>query len=175
MKVRIQGIVIEHKINVQHNDVLALECDLNKLVKYAVISTMQNERADVPCVVNVLISDNAGIRRYNKNFRGIDKATDVLSFPMQVFQKPGWGGCPEPEFDEDSGELPLGDIVISMEKVEEQSVEYNNSIEYETAYLTVHSTLHLLGYDHDNEASEKVMHKKCENIMREMGFDTDDK
>jgi len=136
----------------------------------SVRKTLGSEAVDMPCVVNVLITDDAGIRRYNRTFRQIDKTTDVLSFPMQVFSQAGWGNCEEIEIDESTGSLPLGDILLSSESVRRQAFEYGNSIEHETVYLTVHSTLHLLGYDHDTGVSEKIMHEKNEQIIQETGI-----
>jgi len=127
--------------------------------------TLSYEHVDVPCVVSVLITDDEGIRAYNYEYRGIDKATDVLSFPMQEFRYAGWKGISNPEFDESTGELTLGDIVISMETVKRQAKEYGNTIEHETVYMIVHSTLHLLGYDHADKRSEKIMHDKSKSII----------
>jgi len=166
---------MKHNINIQHSGKHTAGEIFTKIIKQAVSSALQFETVDLPCAVNVLIGNDKVIRKYNRDYRGIDKVTDVLSFPMQIFQKPGWGGCQSPEFDEDTGELPLGDIVISMERAEEQAAEYGNTPEYETVYLIIHSTLHLLGYDHENKINEKAMHIKCEKVMQEMGFKTDDK
>jgi len=166
---------MKHNINLQYSSKQKTGDIFMKVIRQAVSSALQSETVDIPCVINVLIGNDKVIRKYNLDYRGIDKVTDVLSFPMQIFQKAGWGGCLTPEFDEDTGELPLGDIVISMERAEEQAAEYGNTPEYETAYLIIHSTLHLLGYDHNNEINEKAMHIKCEKVMQEMGFKTDDK
>jgi len=137
-------------------------------IERAVKKTLAAENVDMVCAVNVLVTGDEGIRDYNRDFRGIDEATDVISFPMQIFKTAGWEGLSDPEFDEDTGDLPLGDIVISSESVKSQAVEYGNTIDHEASYLIIHSTLHLLGYDHDNEVSEKVMHEKCENILYEL-------
>ena len=164
-----------HKICVHYDENLKYDHSNDSIISNAVTKTLCSEVVDAVCVVNVLITDDEGIREYNREYRKIDKATDVLSFPMQVFLQPGWGGLCEPEFDEDTGDLPLGDIVISLESVERQAAEYGNNIEYETAYLIIHSSLHLLGYDHDDEYNEKIMHDKNEAIIQEMGFKINDK
>ena len=164
-----------HKIYIQYSNENQQHIDYVNLVEQAVNKTLFMETADITCVINILITNNEGIHRYNRDYRGVDSITDVLSFPMQTFQHAGWGGCSHFEFDEDSGELPIGDIVISLERVKEQAVEYSNTVEYEIVYLVIHSTLHLLGYDHDNEDNEKVMHDKCKIVIRETGFNTDDK
>ena len=164
----------EHKIIVQYDENINQEHSYNTIIHQAIIKTLHSEAVDMPCVVNVLITDDEGIREYNHEYRKIDEATDVLSFPMQTFLQTGWYGLSEPEFDEDTCDLLLGDIVISSESVERQAAEYGNTIEYETAYLIIHSSLHLLGYDHADETSEKLMHNKNEKIIQEMGFNIND-
>jgi len=144
------------------------------IIEQAVNDTLAVEAVDMHCVVNVLMTDDEGISEYNQKYRDIDKATDVLSFPMQTFQQEGWSGICEPELDEDTGDIPLGDIVISIQSVERQAKEYNNQIEYELAYLIIHSTLHLLGYDHSNDINENAMHKKNKKIIQCMGFGVND-
>jgi len=149
------------------------ECEA--IIRRTVIAFLQSEALDVSCTVSVLVTDDDGIREYNSKYRGIDKATDVLSFPMQTFLKAGWCEHEKLDFDKETGMLPLGDIVISTNSVKKQAAEYENTVEYETSYLIIHSMLHLLGYDHDNEENEKIMHKKNKELMLEMGFTTDDK
>ena len=158
------------QIHVQYDDNLKHDSSFNTVVSNAIIKTLASEAVDIPCVVNVLITDDEGIREYNREYRTIDKATDVLSFPMQVFLQAGWKGLSGPELNEDTGDLPLGDIVISFESVERQAAEYGSTIEYEMAYLIIHSSLHLLGYDHDDEGNEKIMHGKAKKIIQEMDF-----
>jgi len=158
-----------HKIHVVYRgDESEVACE--DLLSKAVIATLQNEGVDMPCVVSVLVTDDDGIRVYNRDHRNIDKATDVLSFPMQEFVHSGWSGLSSAQIDEDTGDLPLGDMIISTQSVQRQAEEYGNSIEYETAYLTIHSTLHLLGYEHGTEISESIMHEKNKSIINEMGF-----
>ena len=131
-------------------------------------ATLQSEGVDTISVVNVLVTNDLGIRKYNRIYRQKDKSTDVLSFPMQVFKHPGWENIKKAEYDETTGELPLGDIIISLEAVKKQAAEYGNTVDYETAYLIIHSTLHLLGYDHTDKKSEKTMHAKAKQILYEM-------
>jgi len=161
---------IKHKITTKHSGGEAPERIYRSLVRQAVLMTLQSENVDDLCVVNVLITNDDGIRKYNLKYRDIDKETDVLSFPMQTFKQPGWSGLDSAELDEDTGELPLGDIVISSETVKRHASEYGNTIEHETTYMIIHSTLHLLGYSHENESNERTMHNKKKQLMREMGY-----
>jgi len=138
--------------------------------KEAVTETLNIEQIDITCNINVLMTNDEGIREYNRMYRGIDKPTDVLSFPMQDFTCPGTEGLINAEFDEDTGELLLGDVVISMESVKRQAIEYKNSVDHELTYMTVHSVLHLMGYDHDNTENEKLMHGKTEDVLKMMGY-----
>jgi len=166
--------VILHKVNVQLSSDIAPEYLQACIIERAVNDTLASEAVDILCVVNVLLTDDEGIRMYNREFRKTDKATDVLSFPMQTFSYEGWNGLTDAEIDEDTGDLPLGDIILSMESLERQAEEYNNHIDYELAYLTIHSTLHLLGYDHTDGISEKTMHKKNKSIINDIGFGVND-
>jgi len=163
-----------HIINIISDKYTQTCIAFKNVIENAVSNTLSFEKVNISCTVNINISDDKEIREYNQKYRGIDKATDVLSFPMQVFNEAGWDNIDGPEPDKDTGELPLGDIIISMETVKRQAVEYNNKEEYEAAYLLIHSTLHLLGYDHDNAEKEKIMHKKGKAIMTEMGFTDND-
>jgi len=172
--VTINKDIIKHKINIQHNEDIILSDSGSDMIRQAIQATLQREAVDMLCVVNVLASNDEMIREYNREYRHIDKATDVLSFPMQTFLQAGWSGLIDKEVDEDTGDLPLGDIIFSIETAKKQAEEYGNSVEYEIAYLMIHSTLHLLGYDHKDENSEKVMHKKNKSIIQEMGFTNND-
>ena len=160
---------IKHKVYLHYGGGYMRLYTVRGHVQDAVRAALHSEGVDKPCVINVLVTNDKGIRCYNRDYRNIDSATDVLSFPMQVFSHAGWIGLENAEFDEGTGLLPLGDIVISSETVKRQSEEYKNNIFYEWDYLTIHSTLHLLGYDHDNETNEKIMHDKAESIMRKLG------
>ncbi len=118
--------------------------------------------------VSLLLTMNTQIKEMNKEFRGIEKPTDVLSFPMIEYQNPGeFDFLEEREdcFDPESGELSLGDIVISKEKVLAQAKEYGHSILREYAFLIVHSILHLTGYDHMEPEERRVMEAKQDEIM----------
>ena len=120
--------------------------------------------------VNLLITDNEGIREYNASMRDIDKPTDVLSFPGLFFEEPSAFFIPEEEMADytnpESGMIILGDIIISADKVLSQAEEYGHSVKREFAFLVAHSMYHLCGYDHMTEEEAAVMEKKQEEILR---------
>ena len=118
------------------------------------------------CEVNVLLTDNDSIHEINNQQRNIDRATDVLSFPLIDYSR-----CDN--FDLTTGELLLGDIVISIDKVYEQAAEYNHSKTRELAFLVAHSMLHLSGYDHMEEDERKVMEDMQEKILTTKGYTRD--
>lgn len=119
--------------------------------------------------ISVTFTDNENIRKLNKLHRNIDKETDVLSFPILEFDEEG--NVIDSEFDFDEDEVVLGDIVISLEKAQEQAKSYGHSLIREVAFLTAHSMLHLMGYDHMEEDEEKVMFKKQEEILSYLGIE----
>ena len=131
--------------------------EYRKLIKAAVLLTLRHERAELHCVVNVLITDDAGIRRFNREYRDKDCATDVLSFTMQEFLHPGWDGIADIDIDLVTGFVPLGDIIVSVETISRQADEFGHSVMREAALMVVHSALHLLGYDHYDDESEQEM------------------
>lgn len=140
---------------------------LEILVTQVVDKVLDFEGCEEEYEVSISFVNNEEIRSLNMTYRGIDKATDVLSFPMLDFT--------EEEEEDDSDEyideeLALGDIVISMEKTLEQSKEYGHSFNRELAFLLVHGMLHLLGYDHEVEASEGEIFEKQEKILEEMNL-----
>lgn len=127
--------------------------------------------------VNVLVTDNAGIREYNRQYRSIDSETDVLSFPNLDFERAGEFIIPEEReadyFDMDSGELVLGDIILSVDRIREQAESYGHSLRREFAFLVAHSMLHLCGYDHMEEAEAEAMEHKQEAVLSELGITRD--
>lgn len=131
---------------------------------------LKEEEVFVDCEISMLFVDNEEIREINNETRGIDRATDVLSFPMLDYQdkKVFKEVYKDKNFDitfMDGEELVLGDIVLSLERALEQSKEYNHSFEREACYLVVHSVLHLLGYDHMEEDDKRIMRKREEEIL----------
>jgi probable rRNA maturation factor len=137
--------------------------ELRCLVKAAVYSALAYEDFQCSAEISVTFTDNEGIREKNREFRGIDSATDVLSFPMYDIKN---GDTPD-EF----SPCELGDIVLSLERAAEQATEFGHSYERECAFLTVHSVLHLLGYDHVNGGIESVrMREKEETVLTKLGL-----
>ena len=137
-----------------------------ELLKNCIETALTEEGVDVPCEVDVLITDDEGIHQINLEQREVDRPTDVLSFPMFYFRpgKPPKGDALD--VDPETGLLPLGDMVISYERAQAQAEEYGHSVQRELGYLAVHSVLHLLGYDHMDEGEEKrQMREREEAIM----------
>ena len=146
-------------------DKLPVTYALKMLIRRAVVETLAYEQYRNDVEVSVTFTDNDGIRALNQKFRGIDKETDVLSFPL--FDYDGSEG--EPPIDE--LENALGDIVLSLEKAKAQAEEFGHSFEREAAFLTVHSMLHLLGYDHvTSEEDDREMRRRQHEIMDRMGL-----
>lgn len=146
-------------------DKLPITYKLKMLIREAVEATLDFEDYRNICEVSVTFTDNEGIRELNGKFRQIDRPTDVLSFPLFDFE----GNSDEPPVDEMMN--MLGDIVISLERAKEQADEYGHSFEREVAFLTVHSMLHLLGYDHETgEEDDKNMRARQSEIMDIMGL-----
>ena len=147
-------------------DKLPVTYNLKMLIREAVETTLDFEDFGNACEVSVTFTDNEGIHELNKKFRGVDKPTDVLSFPLFDYD----GVSEEPPVDEILNNL--GDIVISLEKAKEQAAEYGHSFKRETAFLCVHSMLHLLGYDHEkSEEEDRDMRARQTEIMRIMGLE----
>ena len=136
---------------------------LRILIRRACNAVLEYEHFDDPAEISVTFVDNNRIHELNKEYRDKDSATDVLSFPL--------GENGEYDIDEDNGCKLLGDIVISMERAMEQAELYGHSLQREVAYLTVHSMLHLLGYDHEAGGLEAVrMREKEEAVLIQLGL-----
>ena len=139
---------------------------LRQLISRAANETVQYEKVPYFTSVNVTLCTDRRIHALNLRFRGIDRSTDVLSFPLLEE-----GALGPDELDRSTGRLPLGDIVISLPHAYAQAEQYGHSFERETAFLTVHSMLHLLGYDHETgEEDEKDMFDRQEKILARMGL-----
>ena len=135
--------MFRHEINISGNGYEEYYSDMTA----AALAVLEHEKIKCTCEINIEFTDNESIRKVNKNCRAVDEVTDVLSFQMG-------------EINPESGVFMLGDILISGERAKEQSIEINQSLKKELMFLTVHSMLHLLGYEHE-------ISKECELIMRQ--------
>ena len=158
-----QIIVSREKRGLGHREAAA---EIKKAVKMALAA----EGITEPCLVSVCLTDDEGIRGVNREFRAIDRATDVLSFPFNELTPGAFdaAGC---ERDMESGSILLRDMMISLERCAAQGEEFGHGFEREIQYLTVHSILHLLGYDHVDEGEKKRQMREREKMI--MG-DTDE-
>ena len=144
------------KINMSFSSQTLLKPVVSSVISKAVCATLAQEGISVPCEINVLVTDDKGIRAVNLASRNLDKATDVLSFPMFNLE----AGNPPEEWQEyldvETGLCPLGDMCISLERAKTQAKAFGHSLRREIGYLTIHSVLHLLGYDHLDEGPQKA-------------------
>ena len=137
------------------------------LLRRAIRTALSCEGVTLPCEVDVLVTDDRGIRKLNRLQRGVDRPTDVLSFPALELQ----AGAPPTAADAEAGTglIPLGDVAISYERAAAQAKEYGHAKSRELAYLVTHSVLHLLGYDHMDEGAQKaLMRAHEERVMTEL-------
>ena len=144
-----------------------------EIIETVINEALEQEECPYECEVNILLTDDASIREINREQRGIDRSTDVLSFPMIDFERPtDYDGFDERYelFDPESGELLLGDIVISLDRMAAQAAEYGHSRTRELAFLTAHSMLHLLGYDHMVDAERLDMEERQRRILNACGY-----
>jgi probable rRNA maturation factor len=163
-------------LNIEYETNIKLELDYRAIITKVVEKAMDTEECPYESELNVILTDNQGIKEINNNYRDIDAPTDVLSFPMIDYDKPADFSKIEAEeeysnldyFNPETGELILGDIIISVEKVMEQAREYGHSEERELAFLTAHSMMHLFGYDHMEEEERIVMEKRQEKVLEDL-------
>ena len=154
-----------NKINITYDIFTIKQPLVTAIIRRCIQSTLDAEGIDVDCEINVLVTNDRGIRAINYASRNIDKATDVLSFPM--FQlEPGnpptdW----EAYLDAETDLCPLGDMCISLERATAQAKEFGHSVKREVGYLTIHSMLHLLGYDHLDEGEQKKQMRAREEAI----------
>ncbi|MCD7867839.1 MAG: rRNA maturation RNase YbeY [Clostridiales bacterium] len=147
--------------------------DFDALAREVAEKVLEMEECPYEAQVSLVITDNQEIHSVNREFRGIDAPTDVLSFPMIPFEEPaGYQVIGEEDacFDLDTGELLLGDIMISMEKVRAQAKEYGHSVKREYCFLVAHSMLHLLGYDHMTPEEAGVMEARQRQALEALGI-----
>ena len=151
--------------------------EFDEIIESVIEASIDYMKCPYECEVSVTLTDNDGIHEINMSERSIDSPTDVLSFPMLDFDSPGdlsyVEKYPQDYFNPESGELLLGDIVISLEKVASQAEEYGHSQKREIAFLVAHSCLHLFGYDHIDDRERKEMEELQNNILNMKGYTRD--
>ena len=162
---------MRHKINLVFEQLSLQKFVISQNIRRCIQETLKAEGIDVRCEINVLVTHDAGIRIINRESRNLDKPTDVLSFPMFQLE----AGNPPADWEEyrdpDSGLVPLGDMCISLERAIAQAQEFGHSVRREVGYLTIHSMLHLLGYDHVNSEEEDAeMRRRQREILEGMGL-----
>lgn len=163
-------IAIEHEAK----ETLELERSEEEIIRDVVFAALKYEGCPYEAEVNVVVTDNEEIRALNRQYREMDVPTDVLSFPMLEFETPSDFSHVEDDYEDcfnpETGELMLGDIILSAEKIREQAESYGHSQTRELAFLVAHSMLHLCGYDHVEEAGRKEMERKQREILELRGY-----
>lgn len=155
----------KYKININFDVLTLSQVFVTNTIRRCIEATLSAQRVDIPCEINVLITNDKGIQSINKASRDIDKPTDVLSFPMFDLTP---GEIPEDwedYLDPETGMCPLGDMCISLERAKAQAKEFGHSTKREVGYLTIHSMLHLLGYDHLDEGEQKKQMREREEVI----------
>lgn len=165
-------MTIEIENEYEKPEVLAF--DWEELLQKVVMGAMDYEPCPYEAELNILLTGNEEIHRINREYRQIDRPTDVLSFPMIEYPEPGnFDHCEDEDqdcFNPETGELVLGDIVISVDKVLEQAEAYGHSVMRELAFLTAHSMFHLFGYDHMEEDERAVMEERQRDLLEQLGI-----
>lgn len=153
------------KVNITYDIFTVKQPFVTSVIRQCIDAVLSAENITVPCEINVLVTNNRGIHAINKASRNIDKPTDVLSFPMFQLE----AGNPPADWDSyldpETGLCPLGDMCISLERAQAQAKEYGHSARREVGYLTIHSMLHLLGYDHLDEGEQKAQMRRREEAI----------
>ena len=159
-------------LNIEYETEVKLELDYKSIITTVVDKAIDMEECPYEVELNVFLTNNEEIRETNKNYREIDSPTDVLSFPMVDYESPSDFSKIEEYvqdyFNPETGELLLGDIIISVEKVIEQAHEYGHTQERELAFLVAHSMMHLFGYDHIEEEERMVMEQRQNKVLEEL-------
>ena len=156
---------MKHKILVRYANKRDMSPALTIHLNRCISAALEAEGVTVPCEINVLVTDDQGIRVINNATRQVDSATDVLSFPMSQFTPGAFPNDVTEDLDPQTGLLPLGDMAISLERAKDQAKRFGNSLKREVGYLTIHSILHLLGYDHMDEGEMKRQMRTREEII----------
>lgn len=153
-----------------------MDFDYESDLKRVVAKAAEQEECPYEFEVNITFTDDEGIRDVNREYRELDAPTDVLSFPLVDFDVPAdFSGLDSDEatvkyFNPETGELMLGDIMISVERAKRQAKEYGHSIRREICFLTAHSMLHLFGYDHEDDEERECMEQRQERILQSLGI-----
>lgn len=156
---------MKHRILVRYSNKREKNPALTIHLHRCISAALDAEGVNVPCEINVLVTDDQGIQAINKATRGVDSATDVLSFPMFQFEPGKLPDDIEDLADPQTGLLPLGDMAISLERARDQAKRFGNTLKREIGYLTIHSILHLLGYDHLDEGEMKRQMRTREELI----------
>ena len=153
---------------------VSFDFDHKTLANEVIEAACDAENCPYEAEVNLTLVDNYSIHEINREYRQIDRPTDVLSFPMQTYDAPAdfshAEDCVEDNFNPDTGELLLGDIILSVDKVKEQAAAYGHSEKREFAFLILHSMLHLFGYDHETEQEREAMEARQRSILDDLGI-----
>ena len=145
----------KHRINITFNCFTLRSVSITKILEECIFAALEAEKVNLPCEINVMITNDKGIRAINLGSRNIDAPTDVLSFPMFSLEPGNPPQDAKQYLDPETALCPLGDMVISLERAVKQAKEFGHSVKREVGYLTIHSMLHLLGYDHLDEGEQK--------------------
>ena len=153
---------------------VSFDFDHKTLANEVIEAACDAENCPYEAEVNLTLVDNDSIHEINREYRQIDRPTDVLSFPMQTYDAPAdfshAEDCVEDNFNPDTGELLLGDIILSVDKVKEQAAAYGHSEKREFAFLILHSMLHLFGYDHETEQEREAREARQRSILDDLGI-----
>ena len=156
---------MKYKVNITFDCFTLQNFAVTTVIRKCIEASLKKQGVEVPCEINVLVTNNKGIQAINLASRNIDSPTDVLSFPMFSFEA---GKLPESwdsYIDPETGLCPLGDMAISLERAVAQAKEYGHSTRREIGYLTIHSVLHLLGYDHMDDGEQKAQMRQREELI----------
>lgn len=161
--------MMKHKVYVKRQRQGLGEKGITSLCRRAIKATLQEEGITVPIQISVLVSDDKGIQEINREYRNKDAATDVISFPTATYI-PGSFRAKEEDIDAETECLHLGDIILSSERAVAQAKEYGHDMTREIAFLMVHATLHLLGYNHEKPEDQAQMRLREEKILSSLGL-----
>lgn len=161
-------------IHIDYEAEMKLDIPYEEIIRQVVVDALEYEECPYEAEVNVVLTDDEEIHKLNLEYRQIDRPTDVLSFPMLEYESPSdFSGVEEDYedcFNPETGELMLGDIILSVDKVKEQAESYGHSCTRELAFLVAHSMLHLCGYDHMEEQEREEMEERQRRILEIGGY-----